>query len=111
MLEADDWARFMPSELLARLTDVRVADPQRASRAAIQRIRRGSIAPDGRLNLLAADHPARRITRVRSEKLAMCDRGAYLARCIRVLQAPSVDGIMGSMDVLEDLLIIDDLLR
>src|SRR4051794_20483349 len=41
----------------------------------------------------------------------MADRRDYLARILRVLSCESVDGIMATMDILEDLLSIDGLLR
>jgi hypothetical protein len=102
---------FFPDAMLARLTETRVNDPDFAWRAAAARIRRVSLAPGGKLNLLAADHPARNVTKVGSEPLAMADRRDYLARILRVLSSERVDGIMATMDILEDLLAIDGFLR
>ena len=102
---------FFPDSLLARITELRVSDPEFAWRAAQARQLRPSIAPKGKLNLLAADHPARNITRVGDDPLAMADRRGYLARIVRVLQSPQVDGVMATMDVLEDLFAIDGLFR
>jgi len=104
-------AEFFPDKLLARLTDFRVTDPEFSWRAAQARELRTTLAPTGRLNLLAADHPARNVTRVGDDPLAMADRRDYLARIVRVLQSPRVDGVMATMDILEDLLAIDGLLR
>ena len=69
------------------------------------------LAPGGKLNILAADHPARRVTKVGDNPLAMCDRHEYLARILRVLAGSRVDGVMATMDILDDLLIVDGLLR
>lgn len=102
---------YFPDCLLARITELRVSDPEFAWRAAQTRQLRPSIAPDGTLNLLAADHPARNIARVGDDPLAMADRRGYLARIVRVLQSPQVDGVMATMDVLEDLFAIDGLFR
>jgi hypothetical protein len=102
---------FFPDGLLTRLIDTRVTDPDFAWKAAKVRVRREQLAPDGRLNVLAADHPARNVTRVGEDVLAMADRRDYLARILRVLLCESVDGIMATMDVLEDLLTIDGFLR
>lgn len=102
---------FFPDCLLARITGLRVSDPEFAWRAAQARQLRPSIAPKGKLNLLAADHPARNITRVGDDSLAMADRRDYLARIVRVLQSPQVDGLMATMDIIEDLLAIDGMLR
>jgi len=102
---------FFPDNLLALITETRVADPEFAWRGAQARQQRPSIAPKGRLNLLAADHPARNVTRVGDDPLAMADRRDYLARVVRVLQSAEVDGVMATMDVLEDLFIVDGILR
>jgi hypothetical protein len=102
---------FFPAAAMARLTGMRVSDPEFASRAAQARRRRPRLAPDGRLNILAADHPARRVTRVAADPLAMADRRDYLARILRVMMAPGVDGLMATMDILEDLLAIDAFVR
>jgi Cgl0159-like len=103
--------QFLPEAVLEKVTGIRVRDPEFAWRSARSRVRREQLAPTGKLNLLAADHPARRVTRVGDDALAMCDRHGYLARILRVLAGSRVDGVMATMDILEDLLIIDGLLR
>jgi len=102
---------FLPGAVMARLTEIRVGDPEYAFRAAQERERRERIAPSGRLNILAADHPARGVTKVGENPLAMADRRDYLARILRVLSAEGVDGVMATMDVIEELLILDGILR
>lgn len=102
---------FLPGSLMARLTETRVNDPEFSWRAAQARVRRPRIAPSGRLNILAADHPARRVTKVGDDSLAMANRHDYLARILRVLLSERVDGVMATMDILEDLLSIDGFLR
>jgi DhnA family fructose-bisphosphate aldolase class Ia len=106
-----DAKEFLPAAVLAKVTDVRVADPGRSLRAAKGRKRRESLTKDGRLNILAADHPARRVTRVGDDPLRMADRREYMARILRVLQSDAVDGLLATMDIIEDLLIIQDLLQ
>jgi hypothetical protein len=61
------------------------------------------------LNILAADHPARRVTGVGGDTLGMANRHDYLARIVRVLMGDAVDGVMATMDIIEDLLILNDL--
>uniref|UniRef100_Q028S8 Cgl0159-like domain-containing protein n=1 Tax=Solibacter usitatus (strain Ellin6076) TaxID=234267 RepID=Q028S8_SOLUE len=102
---------YFPDSLVARLTETRVSDPEFAWRAARMRVRRERIAPSGKLNILAADHPARNVTKVGADPLAMADRRDYLARIVRVLASERVDGIMATMDILEDLIAIDGFLR
>jgi DhnA family fructose-bisphosphate aldolase class Ia len=102
---------FLPAEILARLTDMRVTDPERSLRAAKERKRRERLTKNGRLNILAADHPARRVTRVGDDPLRMADRREYLARILRVMMCDGVDGLLATMDILEDLLLLHDLMR
>lgn len=96
---------------MARLTETRITDPEYALRQSADRLRRERLAPSGRLNILAADHPARRVTKVGGDPIAMADRQDYLARILRVLSADGVDGLMATMDILEDLLAIDGFIR
>jgi DhnA family fructose-bisphosphate aldolase class Ia len=93
------------------VTELRVTDPDRARRAAHDRQRRDHLTRDGRLNILAADHPARLVTAVGDNAIAMTDRRDYLARIVRVLMSDVVDGVMATMDIIEDLLVLDSLLR
>ena len=102
--------QFLPAAVLEKLTDTRVHDPEFAWRSARRRVRRDRLAPGGKLNVLAADHPARRVSRVGNDALAMCDRHEYLARILRVLAGSRVDGVMATMDILDDLMIVDGLL-
>lgn len=97
---------ILSAAMMAKITEKRVADPEFAFRTAQTRARRERIAPSGRLNILAADHPARRVTKAGSNPIGMADRRDYLARIIRVLQADSIDGLMATMDILEELLIL-----
>ncbi len=106
-----DAKKFLPAALLAKVTDVRVTDPERSVRAARERKRRASLTRDGKLNILAADHPARRVTRVGDDPLRMADRREYMSRILRVMMSDAVDGLLATMDIIEDLLIVQDLLR
>lgn len=102
---------FLPDVLLDRLTSTRVDDPEFSFRVATARIRRPQLAPTGKLNILAADHPARNVAQIGDDALAMADRRDYLARILRVLLSARVDGVMATMDILEDLLSVDGFLR
>lgn len=103
--------QYLPASAIAQITNLRVADPEFPLRAAAKRARRTQLAPYGRLNILAADHPARRVTKVGDDALGMADRHDYLARILRVLTGDLVDGLMATMDILEDLLTINELIR
>lgn len=86
-------------------TSLRVADPGAVARAWAARRRPGTLAPDGRLLLVAADHPARGALAVRGDARAMASRTDLLERLATALSRPGVDGVLGTADVLEDLLL------
>jgi hypothetical protein len=56
--------------------------------------------------LVAADHPARGALRAGADGLAMADRFRLLERLAVALSRPGVDGVLGTADVLEDLLLM-----
>ncbi len=103
--------QFLPPRAIARLTDTRITDPDFSFRAAQRRTRREVLAPDGKLNILAADHPARRVVKAGADALAMADRHDFLARILRVMLSDVVDGVMATMDILEDLIVLNEFLR
>ncbi|MDN5915246.1 MAG: deoxyribose-phosphate aldolase [Pseudonocardia sp.] len=70
------------------------------------RRRRPFVPADGRLMLVAADHPARGALSVRGRVDAMADRGELLDRLVTALDRPGVDGVLGTADILEDLLLL-----
>ncbi len=101
--------RFMTDAIWDRLVDLRVKQPNLIQERMKARKKRENIAPNGRLTILAADHPARMVTNVGDNQVAMGDRLEYLGRCARVMMASSVDGIMATADVIEDLVLLDHL--
>ena len=102
---------FLPLSIRGTLCSLRVSDPERPLKAAKARKRRTRLTTDGKLSIIAADHPARRVTKVGDNPLGMADRHDYIARVLRVLMSKSIDGVMATMDILEDLLVIDSLIR
>ncbi len=88
------------------LTELRADDPGAVLRAASVRQHRAIAAGDGRLMLIAADHPARGALGVRGERAAMADRAELLLRLVTALRRPGVDGVLGTADILEDLLLL-----
>ncbi|WP_233712202.1 Cgl0159 family (beta/alpha)8-fold protein [Kribbella turkmenica] len=91
---------------LDSLTDLRVRQPERISEAWQQRRRRELVGADGRLLIVAADHPARGALGVRGDRMAMASRPALIDRLITALERPGVDGVLATPDVLEDLLLL-----
>lgn len=106
-----DHEAFLPTELFEEITDVRVDRSEVIEEEAARRERRAELAPDGNLLILATDHPGRRRTTIRDDPTRMGDRHEYLARIVRVLTGSGFDGVMGTADMLEELLILNRLLE
>ena len=90
-------------ELLA----VRAQEPD-AVAAAYARRRRPIrlLSEQGTLFLVAADHPARGALGTGGNPLAMADRRELLNRLMIALADPDVNGVLGSPDVIEELLLL-----
>ncbi|MES5817940.1 deoxyribose-phosphate aldolase [Streptomyces sp. RG80] len=88
------------------LASVRARHPEAVTEAAARRVRRPLIGDSGRLMIVAADHPARGALGVGDRKLAMADRADLLERLCVALSRPGVDGVLGTADILEDLLLL-----
>lgn len=109
---------FLPMAAYQRLTDLRIQQPNQAFYLAQQRKQRDVLSPDGCLNILACDHPARGVVKTGIDSLTMSNRHDYLARMISILQGDTVDGakapvdgLMASMDILEELLLLQEILE
>jgi len=90
-------------ELLA----TRAADPGAIAKAYAARRRPGRVLSDrGTLFLVAADHPARGALASGGDPMAMADRRSLLARLVEALSHPDVDGVLGTPDVVEELLLL-----
>ena len=89
-----------------RLRDLRAHHPEAVAEAASNRRRRRVLDASGRLMLVAADHPARGMLAVRGRPDAMADRYDLLTRLVTALSRPGVDGVLGTADILEDLLLL-----
>src|ERR1700719_1320998 len=97
----------MLTDRLAEIIHTRIHRPEAIAEAAARRARPASlVGPEGRLVLVAADHPARGALRAGSEQLAMADRARLLERLCVALSRPDVHGVLGTADVLEDLLLL-----
>lgn len=92
---------------LADLLTVRVRRPGRvAELAAARHAPDGLVGSTGRLLLVAADHPARGALRAGEDAMAMGDRWELLRRLQIALSRPGVDGVLGTADIIEDLLLL-----
>ncbi|TCO65026.1 Cgl0159 family (beta/alpha)8-fold protein [Actinocrispum wychmicini] len=91
----------------ANLVHIRAADPEAVYRAYANRMRRSSLLSDnGTLFLVAADHTARGALGVPGDPTAMVDRRSLLDRLTVALANPAVDGVLGTPDVIEELLLL-----
>jgi DhnA family fructose-bisphosphate aldolase class Ia len=91
----------------AEITELRSRDPDAVGRALAARSRRRTFLPaDGRLMLVAADHPARGALAAQGRPLAMSSRTDMLDRLRTALARPGVDGLLATADVAEDLLLL-----
>ncbi|QWZ10656.1 deoxyribose-phosphate aldolase [Nocardioides panacis] len=88
------------------LTEIRAREPHRIAEGWDARAKRPLLGADGRLLLVAADHPARGALGVRSEAMAMASRPDLLERLATALARPGVDGVLGTPDILDDLLLM-----
>jgi hypothetical protein len=94
-------------EQLKTILDVRTRRPQAIAEAAARRKRRDAIlGEDSQLLIIAADHPARGALRVGNDPMAIADRLDLLERLSVALSRPGVDGVLGTADIIEDLLLL-----
>jgi hypothetical protein len=87
--------------------EVRARRPRAIAEAAAGRQRRTSLlGQDNQVFLIAADHPARGALRAGDQPFAMGHRADLLDRLCLALSRPGVNGVLGTPDILEDLLLL-----
>ncbi|MBC3193065.1 deoxyribose-phosphate aldolase [Pseudonocardia sp. C8] len=86
--------------------DIRAFTPERIPAMLASRRRRPFVPADGRLMIVAADHPARGALSARGRADAMASRPELLDRLVTALGRPGVDGVLATADILEDLLLL-----
>ncbi|MEV7323681.1 deoxyribose-phosphate aldolase [Streptomyces sp. NPDC093970] len=91
---------------VSALVHTRTHHPEAIAEAAARRVRRPLLDEDGRLMIIAADHPARGALGVGGDKLAMANRAELLERLCLALSRPGVDGVLATADILDDLLLL-----
>jgi hypothetical protein len=92
---------------IGTLIEARIQHPQAIAEAAAKRRRPTSYLGDhGKLMIIAADHPARGALRAGADPLAMANRADLLDRICTALARPGVNGVLGTPDILEDLLLL-----
>jgi hypothetical protein len=89
------------------LLETRALHPEAVLDAYASRHRpRRLVSERGTLFLVAADHPARGALGTGGDPMAMADRRGLLDRLMTALAHPDVDGLLGSPDVVEELLLL-----
>lgn len=89
------------------LLERRATDPGAVASAYAARRRPGKfVSEQGTLFLVAADHPARGSLASGGDAMAMADRRSLLARLVEALHHPDVDGVLGTPDIIEELLLL-----
>ncbi len=92
---------------VADINEVRLRDPRRIKKLLAGRARRAEVVPpDGKLMIIACDHPARGALAASGRPDAMNDRVDLLDRLVTALARPGVDGLLATADIAEDLLLL-----
>ncbi|MFM9678678.1 Cgl0159 family (beta/alpha)8-fold protein [Streptomyces brasiliscabiei] len=92
---------------MSRIVSARVGDPGAIAAAAARRVKATSpLGEHGKAMIIAADHPARGANAVGGDPHAMADRAELLDRLCIALERPGVTGVLGTADILEDLLLL-----
>ncbi|MFC9684027.1 deoxyribose-phosphate aldolase [Streptomyces sp. NPDC056948] len=91
---------------VSELVRIRSHRPEAIAEAAARRSRRPLLNDNGRLMIVAADHPARGALGVGGRSMAMANRADLLERLCLALSRPGVDGVLATADILDDLLLL-----
>ena len=91
---------------IGELNEIRSRDPQRINQLLRARRKRELFGPDGKLMIIACDHPARGALRAAGTPPAMASRTDLLDRLVTALTRPGVDGLLATADIAEDLLML-----
>lgn len=91
---------------ISELNEIRSRDPQRIKRLLAARRKRQLFGPDGKLMIIACDHPARGALSAAGKATAMASRTDLLDRLVTAVTRPGVDGLLATADIAEDLLML-----
>jgi DhnA family fructose-bisphosphate aldolase class Ia len=91
---------------IGELNEIRSRDPGRIKRLLLARRKRDLFGPDGKLMIIACDHPARGALSAAGKPTAMASRSDLIDRLVTALTRPGVDGLLATADIAEDLLML-----
>jgi hypothetical protein len=89
-----------------KILETRARTPDAVRVAASARQRRPWLGDSARVMIIAADHPARGTLAAGRRPMAMANRFDLLDRIMVALGRPGVDGVLGTPDIIEDLLLL-----
>jgi len=89
-----------------KLRQIRAEKPEKIAQALANRKKRSLLKGDGKLLIVAADHPARGALSVGDIPTAMADRYELLEKLVKSLERPGVDGVLGTPEIIEDLALL-----
>ncbi len=101
---------FLPERLFFKITEFKIKNQAKIKEVAKARKKRPYPYEDN-IIIIAADHPARNVTNVGSDAIAMGDRQQYLGRIVRTLMDPRIDGIMATPDIFDELLALETMIK
>ena len=93
----------MSTRDMQALRDTRAHNPGAIALALQARAKRDLLGADGKLMIVAADHPARAALGIGDEAMAMANREDLLNRLATALENPGVDGVLATPDIIDDL--------
>ncbi len=97
----------IPDDQWRQLLSTRATRPDAVAEAYAARSRPGRLlSRQDSLFLVAADHPARGALGTGGDAMAMANRRSLLGRLVQALEHPDVDGVLGSPDIVEELLLL-----
>ena len=96
----------MPDIDFSALRHTRATHPGAVAEALSSRLRRPLLAGDGKLMIIAADHPGRGALGVGKNAGAMSDREELIRRLALALEKPGVDGVLATPDIIDDLALL-----
>jgi DhnA family fructose-bisphosphate aldolase class Ia len=91
---------------ISEINEIRSREPGRIKRLLAARRKRDMFGPDGKLMIIACDHPARGALSAAGKATAMASRTDLLDRLVTALTRPGVDGLLATADIVEDLLML-----
>ena len=91
---------------ISELNEIRSHDPRRIKQLLAARRKRELFGADGKLMIIACDHPARGALSAAGRATAMASRTDLLNRLVTALTRPGVDGLLATADIAEDLLML-----